>query len=389
MITLENYGSILGKNRVGKVHKEQSDLVIDKTWWTDIAARVGYFYDYDSDTHIKQLNNMSPLTDNYKIPIDIKYFASSLQTYSKDNVTYHLQLRPYQSSDVIPYYKEKFEDRYSAIFPVGLYLDVEDAQDRWNRWLVVAGANVNDPQFPTYEILRCDKIINFICNGKKYFVPAVLRSQNSYNSGIWTDYRITSIEDQYKFLVPLNRITELLYYNQRLIIDADNILTEPRAWKVSKVNRLASPGIALITLAQDKFDPNADYRDEDGIWWADYYSHDGVPNVPNEAESVENINGVITCAGSQNIKVRGSYKKLKITYFNKDKEIETVNGTWHFYFNDSLIDDIISVSHSGVADNEIKIKFMGEPTYIGKEIVVKYIPVFGESVEFNLPVISL
>ena len=181
MITLDNYSSILGKNRVGQAHKKQSDIIMDKTWWNDTSARVAYFYDYDSDTHIKQLNDMNPLEDDYKIPIDIKYFASSSQTYSKDNVTYHIQLRPYQSSDIVPYYKEKFEDRFKSIFPVALYLDVEDSQDKYNRWLCVAGANVNDAQFPTYEILRCDKIINFIYNGKKYFVPAVLRSQNSYN----------------------------------------------------------------------------------------------------------------------------------------------------------------------------------------------------------------
>lgn len=179
MITLENYGDILGRNKIGRVHKEQSDMVMDKTWNTDISARVGYFYDYESDTHIRQYNNMNPLADDYKIPIDIKHFASASQTYSKDNVTFHIQFRPHQSSEVIPYYKDRFEDRYNACFPVGLYVDVEDSEDRWQRWLCVAGANINDPQFPTYEVLRCDKIINYIFEGKKYYVPAVLRSQNS------------------------------------------------------------------------------------------------------------------------------------------------------------------------------------------------------------------
>ena len=70
----------------------------------------------------------------------------------------------------------KFEDAEG-----GTVFEYKGVQDRWNRWLVVAGANENDSQFPTFEILRCDKVINFIHNGKKYLVPAVLRSQNSYN----------------------------------------------------------------------------------------------------------------------------------------------------------------------------------------------------------------
>ncbi len=46
-------------------------------------------------------------------------------------------------------------------------------------------------------------------------------------SGIWTDHITTTTEDQYKFAVPLNRDTEKLYYNQRIIID-NKVLSEPR-----------------------------------------------------------------------------------------------------------------------------------------------------------------
>ena len=180
MITLDNYSKILGDKRpIGQVHKEQSDMIMEKTWKTDIAARIGYFYQYSDDTHVHQLNNLHPENDSYKIPLDIKFIVASSQTYSKDAITYHLQLRPSQTSDAIPYYKELFEDRYDATFPVGLLCDIEDNKGRWNKWMVVATANYNDPQFSTYELLRCDKVINYIFDGKKYYIPAVLRSQNS------------------------------------------------------------------------------------------------------------------------------------------------------------------------------------------------------------------
>ena len=180
MITLDNYSKILGgKRTIGQVHKEQADMIMEKTWWRDIAARIGYFYNYSDDTHIHQLNDLHPEEDSYKIPLDIKFIVASSQTYSKDDITYHLQLRPSQTSDAVPYYKELFEDRYDATFPVGLLCDIKDNQGKWNKWMVVATANYNDPQFSKYELLRCDEVINYIFDGKKYYIPGVLRSQNS------------------------------------------------------------------------------------------------------------------------------------------------------------------------------------------------------------------
>ena len=182
MITLENYGDILGgKRTIGQVHKDQADMIMEKTWWTDIAARVGYFFDYAHDEYKTQLNDFDIEKCHNLIPMDIKFISTSSQTYSKDDITYHLQLRPSQEC-VVPYYEECFKNRYDATYPVGLYCLIEDSKGRWQRWLVVSTANINDAQFPTFELLRCDKVLNLIIDGEKYYVPAVLRSQNSYNS---------------------------------------------------------------------------------------------------------------------------------------------------------------------------------------------------------------
>ncbi len=167
--------------------------------------------------------------------------------------------------ELVPYYRECFIDRYDADFPVGLFVSIPDSKKKYNRWLVVDRANVNDPQFPTYEILRCDYVFQWIHKGGKYQMPGVLRSQNSYNSGIWRDYMITSVEDQQKFCVSLNRDTEHLFYNIRMLID-NRVETEPRSFQITKVNRIAPNGVARITLAQDNFDRHSDYveRDDDG-----------------------------------------------------------------------------------------------------------------------------
>jgi len=45
----------------------------------------------------------------------------------------------------------------------------------------------------------------------------------------------------------MTRDTETLFYNHRMIIDA-KVETEPRAWLISKINRISPNGICRITL---------------------------------------------------------------------------------------------------------------------------------------------
>jgi len=196
-------------------------------------------------------------------------------------------------------------------------------------------------------------------------------------------------EDQQQFILPIDRETEKVFYNQRLIID-NKVLTEARAWKISKINRIASNGVIIFTCAQDKFNPNADYRDDDGYWWADYYNTDtGNPNIINTIEPIDNVYGVISCIGSQNIKVHGSYKKIILSYFNGNESIEPLKGNWHFFIDNKDVSHLIQMKSDGLNFNEIKIKFLGEPIYIGKELNIRFIPRMGEIVNFNLPVMSL
>ena len=89
-----NYRKILGQKTNGQVRKEQSDDIMNQTWWEDIQSRVGYLYDFYHDNNITRLEDMKSDRDDLKVPIDIKFVMSSSQTYDKDQVTFHIQLRP-------------------------------------------------------------------------------------------------------------------------------------------------------------------------------------------------------------------------------------------------------------------------------------------------------
>ncbi len=187
MPSFKAFKKMNGGLTIGQNHKKQSDMIMEATWERDIPQRIAYFYDYDHDDHVTQLEDLHPEQDKNKIPLSIKYLAHTSQTLNKDSISYHLQLKPSQDENIIPYYKENFKDRYGADFPVGLFCDIPDNKGVYNRWLVVAKADYNDPQFSTFELLRCDYVFQWVINGVKMQMAGVLRSQSSYNSGVWVD----------------------------------------------------------------------------------------------------------------------------------------------------------------------------------------------------------
>ena len=117
------------------------------------------------------------------------------------------------------------------------------------------------------------------------------------------------MEDQQKFIVPLNRDSETLYHNIRMIIDA-KVETEPVAWLISKIKRLAPNGLCRVTLTQDKFDQHKDYieRDEDGKiigMWCNYF--DDVPVYEsNKKDEYDNKSEILYSGLKPELKVGGS-----------------------------------------------------------------------------------
>lgn len=189
-------------------------------------------------------------------------------------------------------------------------------------------------------------------------------------------YRTETIEDQQKLMVPLNRDSELLYYNQRMIID-NKVLTEPRAWRITKVNRIASNGLVLLTLAQDKFDEHVDYIEFDNEgnvigMWADYYSDPLITD--DEKEKAYEIHAEISYTGIKpEIKVNGNYKTFTVRFYDKDnQEVDYIDGTWKFFIDDVEVDELINYSDDEVKENQVKIKFIGSQLYIGKVLKIVF-----------------
>lgn len=181
MITPSIYRKRLNDVTVsGRARKFGSEMVIENTFSRDPEYQIGYFYDasHDIGEERLKLRGLHPSEDPNKIPIELKLQAHATQTYDKSPITFHIQFKPSQEC-IVPYYEELFGKRYDATFPVGLFCDMMDSKGRYNRWLVVDTADYQNFAFPTYEVLPCDKVIQWVYNRKKYQCAGVQRHQNS------------------------------------------------------------------------------------------------------------------------------------------------------------------------------------------------------------------
>ena len=183
MPSFNKYSKFLGTTgrTIGEVRQEEANRLMEWTWDGDIASQVAYQFDMYHDPDPYALNDVKPT--RYMVPIEIKFIKHTSQTLAKDQVSFHLQLKPSQKCNVN--YYSMYEEMYGAHWPLGEYLLIKDSEGRYNRWLVVADADYNQLQFVTYELLRCDHTFQYIVDGKRQEVAGVLQSQNSYNNNCY------------------------------------------------------------------------------------------------------------------------------------------------------------------------------------------------------------
>ena len=168
----------------------------------------------------------------------------------------------------------------------------------------------------------------------------------------------------------------------------DNKVKNPRCWKVSKLNRLQSNGIVLITTAQEIFDPNRDYieRDEFGRiigMWANYFDYNLYSVEPHNAipsSVLPDYHIALTFGGTKPVlKVRGNFKKITATFVNKDGDavddvfVEEwkveIDGTDVSELTDGEVSVVTHDDDNSLTANQIKIK-TGSDSLLGKVVSV-------------------
>lgn len=384
-----------GAKTIGQIYKEQSDEMMEWTWDNDEQSKLCYIYDWKHDDS-PNMNIGMTYENTIKTPIDAKILVSKYGSIDKDSPTLQCQFKPsqkeYFTKDDELFYMEEYRQKYHLddIF-VGMYLDVPDKKKVYHRHLICM--KDVEQNFQKYFLLPCDYFLQWIQTkaDKRYkrSMWCVLKSQSSYNSGIWVDNVTASQQNQELLFIPTNEISDTIYYvsednnnNQRLIVDIPNYSIEnwtPNTWVVSKVERVNVRGRTKLTLYQKPFNSNTDYieKDENGIitgLWANYFGGTAPTDPSIQTTPPSSITARIS-ASTSTIKVGGSYKNLTVNLFNDSNEDITTEYadatfTWTCSIDDEDWTDKVTW-RAGTEYNQKKVKFPNDDSVLGKILIVK------------------
>ena len=330
--------------RMGMALKRQSDVIMDATFHRDIAFRKCYLQDKDTifpeQTEYGYRQAKAVYTGKAEYdpselkgfsPIDAKYLVKSYYSISGDTIDYYLQFRPNVHGT-------------NLNIRVGAYVFIPDDLGVYNLWLIVA--RDDRPQFPQFYVLRCDFLAKWHISHEDatryegvhvdmgtYFSWAVARIQSSYNSGIWTDYLTTTVENQKKLWLPANSDTQLITYNEHITISVNSL--RRTAWEVTKYIDTEPAGLVKLTLAQ-----RPEYNPRDNLSWVntttdklsdidlgnayDFFqprTNDKVQHTPADEQIADN--SIISFSGVKpNLKCGGSYKTYTANFYQNEEFVE-------------------------------------------------------------------
>lgn len=379
-----------GAKTIGQIYKEQSDDMMNWTWDNDIQSKICYIYDFYHDDQPRLAEGMT-YENTTKTRIDAKFIVKSYQSMDKDQVEYYVQFKPTQKThfsegDELYYFETDYRKKYHNDNFIGLFIDIPNDENIYEKWMILRTEPAN--QFPKYLILKCNYELMWIENNGtekiKRRMWSVLKMQSSYNSGLWTDLRFTSQENQDKVWLPLNPITEKIWYtnesskNMRVLVSSftDNAI----AWQISKVENAQPLGVQKLTLYQDFFDQHRDYieKDENGNiigMWASYFDSEIAPTDPSTPTTPPSSIIAKISASTSTIKVGGSYKNLTVNLFNDSNEDITTEYSdttisWTCSIGDEDWTDKVTW-RNGTEFNQKKLKFPSDASTIGKILTVK------------------
>lgn len=346
---------------MGKSLKIQSDIIMDATFTRDIAYRKCYiqekgviFPEQTLEGYLQAKSvfageeNYNPKQLNGFKPIDAKYLVHTYTSItSPDAVDYYLQFRPLAHGKDIN-------------IRVGALIFIPDDLGVYKLWMIVQ--RDDRPQFPQFYVLQCDFLAKWYIYEENipnyegvtvdtgtYFSWCVSRAQSSYNSGVWTDYLTTTVENQRILWFPTNNDTRTITYNQRFSV-SDNPYNR-LAWEVSKREDMAPIGVTKITLKQEQsIEIIDDYSwvnittdnissESHGANY-DFFQEREKDERPRDPVDVQDISqSVISFSGlNPDLKVGGSYKKFTTNFYLNGSLINNrPNWQLQFYKNDNEI----------------------------------------------------
>ncbi|WP_346961253.1 hypothetical protein [Clostridium sp.] len=236
---MKNLFSSPNGNTLGEKITNDSNIIETITFSNDPNYKRGMIYDWN----LKELEQ-----------VDFKF--QKIKTYSmdKDQVEYMIQFRPGYNPEkkfLNDYYKNDGKER------VGFYIDViDEVTKNKEKWLITGKDDRSI--FDRYNVLKCNWVFEWLDKDKTYkTILGCIRDRNNYNSGIWSDGFVTTVQNQTSFIIPSNFDSLSIDYNLRFMI-SDNI-KHPKTYEVTKIMDAFPIGITKIILSQTHYNSHTDF----------------------------------------------------------------------------------------------------------------------------------
>ena len=174
-----------GAKTIGQIHKEESDWLMEETFFNDIQSKVCYIYDYAHDNQPELKDHMT-YENTTKTRIDAKFIIKTYQSMDKDQVEYYLQFKPSQKTefsegDELYYFETDYRKKYHNDDFIGMFIDIPDDKCIYRKWIICKKEIAN--QFVKFLILPVNYQLMWIeTKGQKKIkrkMWCVLRNQNS------------------------------------------------------------------------------------------------------------------------------------------------------------------------------------------------------------------
>lgn len=334
MITTSDYFNMLKQrgNTLGEIRKKNSDMLMDIGFKDDISYRKVYILS----------------KDGWKYE-DARYQKHAALSILRDEVDYYLQFRPNIHYPIGTYVFIPDDTSYEIGFeeenPKHPFFD--KGFDLSKLWIIV---NRNhSKQFVRYNVLPCNWNFQWISkiDGKKIIMNCygIIRSAQSYTSGVWAADRSTALDnitgawlpDVYRLYG--DKMSEYDLYDTRYIAHElrfmlTNNIINPKIYEVTKVVDLSPQGIIKLTLKQDEYDQ---VRDNKELLLCDFYDDSGEirvddPEILQDETKTSVITWMFVDDDGELIPNDGSYLEQlhigKTSYFNVDFSDDNIIPEW-------------------------------------------------------------
>ena len=320
---------------LGHAMKKQSDILLDRVFTQDADYKTGNLYDCYGNLLEKN--------------VEYKFQFARVFSITKDQVEFYIQFRPHYHPEKI----YKWEDGKERL---GFYLDVPDDDGDIHKWLLVGR---NDKNFVRYNALKCNWTLRFIHEGIIYSVLGVMRERNSYNSGVWDDHFVISVENQAQVFVPTSSISNLIDYDMRFML-SDNPI-HPLVYEISKREDIMPMGVTKLTMKQTHFDI---HRDNVELGICNYYDTKIEPEEPETPpiEVTARVSGKILYIG-------GNKRTITLKFFDKDgEETDPIIYNWAYKIDgeDVTLEELQENYEITFGETSLSIKANNDFALIGK-----------------------